>query len=209
MPIERRGNREIREPQSALGEGAGFFAYFAVLSTKTLHFRQSSPTSVFSVCSCPDSLVAAGRAKPSRLCVESSFQVTPGQAQSNLVKPGQTISLTLTMRGKSMEAPVHQQLTHHPIKTRIETGQTQSNLVKPTESSVGRRCRAAQESGQRVRTTQRGTTRCAGSSALPGRRRILSCTHSIPPSRILLCFQPPVRHPPHPQDYATDRPPKQ
>jgi hypothetical protein len=56
--------------------------------------------------------------------------------QSHPVKPGQTIFHTLTMRGKSMEVPVHQQLTRHPIKLHIETSQTQSNLVKPLFSTL-------------------------------------------------------------------------
>ena len=42
---------------------------FAVLSAKTLHFRQSSFPSVFSVSSCSAFLVAACRAAPLRLCV--------------------------------------------------------------------------------------------------------------------------------------------
>jgi hypothetical protein len=42
------------------------------------------------------------------------------------------------MRGKSMEVLVHKQLTHHPMKAKIETSQTWSNLVKPTECwSIG------------------------------------------------------------------------
>jgi hypothetical protein len=52
--------------------------------------------------------------------------------QSHPVTPGQTISLALTMHSKSMEVPVHQPFTYHPMKARIETSQTQSNLVKPT-----------------------------------------------------------------------------
>jgi hypothetical protein len=55
--------------------------------------------------------------------------------QSHPVKPGQTISLALTMRGKSMEVPVHQPFTHHPMKLQTETSQTQSNLVKPLFST--------------------------------------------------------------------------
>jgi hypothetical protein len=56
--------------------------------------------------------------------------------QSHPVKPGQTISLALTMRGKSMEVPVHQQLTHYPMKAEIEPGQTQSNPVKPSQTII-------------------------------------------------------------------------
>jgi len=43
----------------------------AVLFTKTLHFWQSFPPSVFSVSSCSSSLVAACRAASLRLCVEA------------------------------------------------------------------------------------------------------------------------------------------
>ena len=46
---------------------------FAVLFPRTVHFRQSFSVSVFSVCSCSNSLVAACRARPSRLCVEMPF----------------------------------------------------------------------------------------------------------------------------------------
>jgi len=39
------------------------------------------------------------------------------------------------MRGKSMEVPVHQQLTHHPMKLQTETSHTQSNPVKPGQTN--------------------------------------------------------------------------
>ena len=41
---------------------------FAVLFPRTVHFRQSFSVSVFSVCSCSNSLVAACRARSWRLC---------------------------------------------------------------------------------------------------------------------------------------------
>jgi hypothetical protein len=42
--------------------------------------------------------------------------------------------------------------------------------------------------GRRVGTTQRGTTRCAASSALPGRRRILSCSGRNTPAHFARKF---------------------
>ena len=47
-------------------------SHFAVLYRKVAHFWQSFSASVFSVCSCSISLVAAGRAVPLRLCVKSA-----------------------------------------------------------------------------------------------------------------------------------------
>jgi len=44
----------------------------AGLDRKVAHSRQSTAASVFSVCSCSRSLVAAGRAVTSRLCVKSA-----------------------------------------------------------------------------------------------------------------------------------------
>jgi len=46
---------------------------FAVLFPRIAHFRQSFSVSVFSVCSCSNSSVAAGRAASWRLCVRTSF----------------------------------------------------------------------------------------------------------------------------------------
>jgi hypothetical protein len=105
-----------------------------VLSTKTPHFRQSIPPSVFSIFSCSDSLVAALAAPSLRAFALNRLP------QSNPVTPSQTISLALTMRGKSMEVPVHQPFTHHPMKLQTETSQTQSNLVKPNQGKKRRVC---------------------------------------------------------------------
>ena len=67
-------NAKARRRKGAPDSESGFLlCVFAVLSAKTLHFRQSSFPSVFSVSSCSGSLVAAGRAAPWRLCVEKSY----------------------------------------------------------------------------------------------------------------------------------------
>jgi len=90
---------------------------------------------------------------PMKLHIES------GQTRSNLVKPKPDVASALCAEAgqtsqtqsnhfpyfyheqpfsrQSMQVPVHQQLTHHPMKLQIESGQTQSNLVKPKPKCPG------------------------------------------------------------------------
>jgi hypothetical protein len=77
----REGAKRKAEIGKAESRNALLLCVFAVLFTKTLHFAQSFPRSVFSVCSCSCCLVAACRAATWRLCVEkSSLSVKSGKS---------------------------------------------------------------------------------------------------------------------------------
>ena len=113
------------------------------------------------------SLLAANSMEaPVQESLTTESGVVPGQTQSNPVKPSQTIFSTLTRHSRDQGGSIDISGMARARSWTSWPGGAPGVQEEFFTSWVGRRCCAAQESGQ------------SSSSALPGWRRILSCARA-------------------------------
>ena len=131
---------------------------FAVLYRKVAHFWQNFSASVFSVCSCSNSLVAAGRAvawrllrlgvgffmwilaamerkerRDKNLCSSSLRSMRSFAANSSSVSAGRVAHFR-PFRGKSIETPLHEPFTRQTERFQsspVKAGQAKLSPIKP------------------------------------------------------------------------------